>query len=316
LANIVIAVFVVSVGPFILMGQLPQLLSRLFPFTRGLNHAYWAPNAWALVTAADRVLLQIVKRTGLNVSLNASGLASTSRGLVGDTVFAVLPNIKPIHTFAITLIFQTIFLVKLWRTPTYKSFLAALTLCGYTSFMFGWHVHEKAILLVLVPLSLLACESYPYFRTFTIASVAGVFSLFPLLFTPPEIFVEVIYSTLWAILVFVPLNRRMYEFPMSLPGVIVDLLEKVYLAGFPILQLVVTAIPILGSRTSRNQQAAVAGTCVAGNISCPEPYPAPPNGSSGSSSFDFLPLMLTSVYCAVGLLWAFLRLSWIYLKHD
>jgi alpha-1,3-glucosyltransferase len=58
LANAVILVFLSSLGPFALMGQLPQLLSRLFPFTRGLNHAYWAPNAWALVTALDRVLLK------------------------------------------------------------------------------------------------------------------------------------------------------------------------------------------------------------------------------------------------------------------
>ena len=58
LANAVILVFLLSVGPFALMGQLPQLFSRLFPFTRGLNHAYWAPNAWALVTALDRVLLK------------------------------------------------------------------------------------------------------------------------------------------------------------------------------------------------------------------------------------------------------------------
>ena len=49
-----------------------------------------------------------VKTTGANVELNVSGVASASRGLVGDTVFAVLPNIRPAHTFIATLLFQSV----------------------------------------------------------------------------------------------------------------------------------------------------------------------------------------------------------------
>ena len=61
-----------------------------------------------------------------------------------------------------------------------------------------------------------------------IASTAGVVSLFPLLFTPAgmlrapqcmssqadfgkEQIIEVIYSLLWAIVVFGPLQQRLYE---------------------------------------------------------------------------------------------------------
>ncbi|KAK0242736.1 glucosyltransferase [Armillaria nabsnona] len=299
LANSVIAVFLVSLGPFIVMGQLPQLLSRLFPFTRGLNHAYWAPNVWSLVTFADRVLLRYAERIGADVSIHGPGVTSTSRGLVGDTVFAVLPNVQPIHTFTLTLAFQSVVLLKLWFNPTYKSFLTALTLCGYASYLFGWHVHEKAVLLVLVPLSLLAAERQAYFRTFMIASVSGIFSLFPLLFTPAESLIEVLYSALWLLFVYQRLSRRVYELPRSLFYVILDILEKLYLAGFLLLQLFVSFYPMITAYTQRCEPSS--------DIPC-EP--------SSLAKMEFLPLMATSVYCAVGLVWGFLRLVYIYLHEE
>ncbi|KAL7754244.1 glycosyl transferase [Sorochytrium milnesiophthora] len=139
LGSIVVAVFAASLLPF--AGHLPQLFQRLFPFKRGLYHAYWAPNAWALYAFADRVLIAAARAT--QTPLKSSSTASATRGVVGDTSFGVLPDVTPLHTLVLTILAQL---------PTARKFVQAVALCGFASFAFGWHVHEKAILLVTIPL--------------------------------------------------------------------------------------------------------------------------------------------------------------------
>ncbi|KAJ2365337.1 glycosyl transferase [Coemansia sp. RSA 2607] len=201
----VLAVFGIAFGPFAVMGQIPQLISRLFPFKRGLCHAYWAPNFWALYSFADRVLIvasRIAPNLLPNLSVNAAAIASTTRGLVGDSAFAILPDVAPLLTFILTLVAQIpgcyILLSSRRRSPT--RFVQSVVLCAYASFLFGWHVHEKAIILVLAPLGLLMITPTRHtLRMFVILAVSGYYSLFPLLFGIQELPVKTTGMLIWTL---------------------------------------------------------------------------------------------------------------------
>jgi alpha-1,3-glucosyltransferase len=90
-------------------------------------------------------------------------------------------------------------LIKLFLHPTPTTFLGALTLTAYSSFLFGWHVHEKAILLVIIPFLLLCLHDRRHLGAFRPLAVAGHVSLFPLLFTFSEFPIKTIYTVLWLI---------------------------------------------------------------------------------------------------------------------
>lgn len=169
--------------------------------------------------------------------------------------------------------------------------------------------------------------------------MAGVYSLFPLLFTPAGPYFAIARFYRCTILI-IPQNlwSRSYtqffglysfyapsiarstsklvlpdsaihtadtqiRFPRTLPYVVIDILERSYLAGFPLLQVFVTVFPLITKRRSTGVTSDAAG--VSGHTN-----------DEGRGAFEFLPLMLTSVYCAIGLVWSFVRLSVIYLTSS
>ncbi|KAI1201282.1 glycosyltransferase family 57 protein [Nemania serpens] len=271
----ILAVFATAFGPFAVKGQIPQILTRLFPFSRGLCHAYWAPNVWALYSFVDRVLIFVAPRLGLPVKVES--INSVTRGLVGDTAFAVLPEITPKLCFALTVLFQVIPLLKLFSRPSWDGFVGAVTLCGYASFLFGWHVHEKAILLVLIPFSLIALKDRRHLSAFRPLAVSGHVSLFPLLFTPAEFPIKTVYTIFWLVL-FLVIFDRLAPASQRPRFFLFDRLTIIYIA---------VSIPLIVYCSLLHQ--AIWGR-----------------------RYEFLPLMFMSAYSALGVLVSWVGFMFVY----
>ncbi|XP_075054715.1 dolichyl pyrophosphate Glc1Man9GlcNAc2 alpha-1,3-glucosyltransferase isoform X2 [Mixophyes fleayi] len=270
LAVIVLSVFAVSFGPFVYMEQIPQVLSRLFPFKRGLCHAYWAPNFWALYNAVDKALFVIgVNMQLLNTTTIRTG--SMTGGLVQEFEHSVLPSVTPLATLLCTLLSILPAVFRLWFKPQGpQGFLRCLVLCALGSFMFGWHVHEKAILLAILPLSILSVSSAKHAGIYLILTTAGHFSLFPLLFTAQELPIKMLLMTIFTVFSVGSLKALFRK-----EGQLLSCLETLYLCGL---------LPL--------------------GLLCEIIYPLSP----WHQRLPFIPLMLTSIYCALGVGYSWIRL--------
>lgn len=190
LGFIVVIVFVITYAPFADIDTLKQILSRLFPFKRGLTHAYWAPNVWSLYNTADKILATLTKHTlKAKFDLESISKSSSTSGLVQEYEHQYLPSIRPLTTLCLVGLFTAPLVMRfLLKTNVTSSvlFLKGITIAAFTSFMFGWHVHEKAIILVTIPLAAAAFMDRNLHNVLLRLTLAGTYSLLPLLFRPAE----------------------------------------------------------------------------------------------------------------------------------
>lgn len=168
-------------------------------------------------------------------------------------------------------------MVKLFVKPTWETFIGAVTFCGYASFLFGWHVHEKAILLVIIPFSLLALKDRRHLGAFRPLAVAGHVSLFPLLFTAAEFPVKAVYTVFWLVMF-------LLVFDWLAP---VSSRPRVFLLDRFSLLYITVSIPLIVYCSLIHQLAF-------------------------GDKYEFLPLMFTSSYSAIGVVGSWIGFLVVY----
>lgn len=139
-------------------------------------------------------------------------------------------------------------------------------------------MHEKAILLVIIPFSLLSLKDRRYLGAFRPLAVAGHVSLFPLIHTPHEFPIKTVYTIAWLI---------------------------VFLTAFDALVPPVTG----GKRRFLLDRFAIAFIAVVVPLIV---YTSLIHGWVFGDRWPFLPLMFNSSYSAVGVVGSWLGFCWLY----
>jgi alpha-1,3-glucosyltransferase len=179
---------------------------------------------------------------------------------------------------ALTVVGMIPSLLFLWNAKTGENFIRGLTASTLSSFLFGWHVHEKAILLAIIPFTWVAIMSAKDARLYLILMAAGYYGLHPLLFTAPEVPLKFMMIVLYSYAAF-----RMFKDRFAAHGCLQRLTlpllsraESVFILGFFLLEFyncfLHDGLLHLGNR------------------------------------LPFLPLMLTSMYSAVGVFYVYIQL--------
>ncbi|KAL5973715.1 hypothetical protein ACLOJK_030371 [Asimina triloba] len=174
-------------------------------------------------------------------------------------------------------------LIKAWKEPRpshVTRWVAYTYTCG---FLFGWHVHEKASLHFVIPLAIVATSSLEDARHYFLLSIVSCYSMFPFLFEPKEYPVKVLLLVTHTALMWLGFSRQFSK------GVVqrVNSKDTAEREGCSLIGWI-EVIYLLG----------MVGVEIWGQFLHPYFF---------HDKLPFLPLMLISIYCAMGMIY-----SWIW----
>jgi len=180
----------------------------------------------------------------------------------------VLPAVQPWVSLLLIGLSLLPVMYRIWKVRSREVAAVGGLLAGLSFFMFGWHVHEKASLMITIPLIAMSGSRVEIAKCGMLLAVSGQYALLPLFYESRESgFKTVLLGTHTLLLIAFYYSIFSKKFQLSV-------VEKAYLAGFLFLHFFVSCIhPIyFGTR------------------------------------FPFLGMLLTSFYCALGVTATYLRL--------
>lgn len=139
--------------PFLRVGDvdlLRKIASRLNPIQRGLMHANWGPSFWALYAVLDKLLSR------LGLAIRSPDMPITTGKIGAIQPFVVLPNPTPAVCVTLAVLAATPSLARVITRGSFTTLLHSVTSTCLAFALFGWHVHEKALLVPLLTLTAVA----------------------------------------------------------------------------------------------------------------------------------------------------------------
>ena len=246
--------------------QLLQIFRRLFPYQRGLVHSYWAANVWAVYVFADKCIRFVLGRLGLAPSIHLPDVPPSVCAIL--LLIGLLPAMQQCWKAATAMLLQG----DMSSSRAASFFVTAAVYSSLTGFMLSYHCHEKAILTCIIPLTLLAVQSKQSAQLYLRISSIGHFSILPLLYRPAELglktFVYMFFMALSVCILKIATKDDLAS--MNAPRKLTNKWDRIGLLGLLMCYLFMELIhPIFLSSFER---------------------------------LAFLPLLLTSLSCALGLI--------------